>query len=82
MEVNFDNLRLGLQEELNGLIDFLNRNYDEQAESIDLDSFKLAHLRRHLARLQQSTLTIMCVYSEDVTNLADRCAPKEIEFGD
>lgn len=81
MEVNFDNLRLGLQEEVNDLIDFLNHRYKVSDESIELSSMQTATLAKKLMRLKQSAITIMCLYSDAVANISHLCESKEIEFG-
>ena len=74
MKLDFNGLRLNLQEQVNDITQALNDNYDEDDDSLSLSDFALSDLSKKLKDLRNSIVILMCLHVEgndDIRSLAD-----------
>jgi len=70
MGVDFNGLRLGMQDNFNAIVAMLIEC--SEGDSISMDYFEANALQSELNELRGRLVTLMCIYTDESNNIADQ----------
>ncbi len=70
MGVDFNGLRLGMQDNFNAIVAMLIEC--SEGDSIQMDDFEAGAIQAELREFRDRLVTLMCIYTDDSNNIADQ----------
>lgn len=71
MGVDFNGLRLGMQDDFNEIVHLLKQGMYNDGD-LSLDYCEVSDLQTKLSLLRDRLATLMCIYTDDSSNIADQ----------
>lgn len=75
MTLDFNQLRLDIQREYNSIVKFLNQEYDDTEDKLQIEGIGIERLSNKLSNLRVSISMLMCAYT-DTPEMIDNISSK------